>query len=1230
MSSGKSGTASPLITCDRPWGWVEVHWTNDSLTDWKIPGYTCPILEETKVTDLQKNVELVQAVTQNVPAAYKPKKGSVDAAQTVKNFNERNAFICTSVTQWIIVEIQPIIGIEYSLMDSLPYTEIWAFLQPSSIGNRKKMSAENGYVTDDLPRAGWFHTDICWFKEPQKDTNKKAPFRYIPKMSIRDSENKIANWVEIPHKLTNEEWDGLRKIHPKKPSYGDNYRYLLKIPVTVTNILTPGDRERISANIEKLARSQATSGLKKSQIDQMGRMEAGSYLKIWVRNSTFPWKADAAPSDDGTTLCMESMQRLDQAKTHPNQLFNKPAFSPVVQPNSIFDKNDINSFVESYYTSGKGMIKQLMKDIQKSCPADAVLQQALQSSKNIGIGVAASSGSYEPLSGEDTSSLLNPDHLTFPDIFKESPQEEKRYQCGADFFRPGSFRNHTWKRNRFSLAPDGRYEEDKWYYVLLWPEELLDISGQFFGDPSRASFPFVVALSAIYILVMEALSSGAKKLQQKKEKSYNKKDDYNLSPPKEEEVFTPVPVNLNKYKLPSKPVSTMAEFCKAILMHADWPFVMGTLAYYGLPNKSETDHSGIQHNEVVNKKPDETVKDTSKTMLNLFEEFNTAITTGDEPNKQKSLYTLYALLQKIFVCMVGLDELKSVLDIEKIRENMKLRKAGGSGTKKYTSTELKFFSMSASIKEKSLTIDALALDGKVGKPIPFPLPLSFLGAVVSGQGNLKLTGTINGANAIDTGVPSFGLGLSLAGSGGVHFDVGLFWTLAKELGTAFTGKDIIGYTEKSNSKSGKTTFKPEYASELDGYTFMPIVEEILDYFNAKIGIAFELLINGTLTAVADFSKFKEGMKKVFALGEKPFNCDIVLQVPLKLQISKLVWTLGHLKLPLLHASKNAAMLFPKGMTIEGDFFKGVEYHPFNPISLKKNKDTIIKNLESGNYTSSYIGSPIVLTVTGELIVDEVNPPQLDSEVNGFTVFFNYDNEKLILGKVQTSIELNGVAKLGYASGKSAMLKIEAILPFSQSKLTTDAAFITFSETIQQKDVTGTIEVKWNGGDNERLCKKSDTPLTIKKPVIKNARWIAAPKSIADLGQKITHANPYETVALRFGIDFLNTSGQCLPIKFFEINNGKKFDAQEISVVKGKGFHARAYPQKNGEFLAIVPLSALNTYNRVDEKNDEYWEFAFRVYTDLPCQYPLAFEGNANVHKNYSETLLVRKSTTLSL
>ncbi|NLE06319.1 MAG: hypothetical protein GX638_16155, partial [Crenarchaeota archaeon] len=407
-------------------------------------------------------------------------------------------------------------------------------------------------------------------------------------------------------------------------------------------------------------------------------------------------------------------------------------------------------------------------------------------------------------------------------------------------------------------------------------------------------------------------------------------------------------------------------------------------------------------------------------------------------------------------------------------------------------------------------------------------------------------------------------------------------------------------------------------------------EEILDYFNAKIGIAFELLLNGRLSAFVDFSKFKEGMKKVFALSEKPFNCDIVLQVPLKMQISKLEWTLGHLKLPILHASKNAAMLFPKGMTIEGDFFKGVEYHPFKPISLKKNEKTKLLSLDSGKHPSSYIGSPIVLTVTGVYIVDEVNPPQLDSKVNGFSVFFNYEYKKLNQGIVPASIELNGVAKLGYVSTEKAILKIEATLPFSQSKLTTDAEFITFCETVQKKDVTGTIEVKWNGGDLDQFCMKSDTPLTIKKPVIKNARWIAAPKSVADLGQKITHANPYETVALRFGIDYLNTNGQCLPVKFFEINTGKKFDAQEISVIKGKGFHARAYPQKNGEFLAIVPLSALNTYKRVDEKNDEYWEFAFRVYTDLPCQYPLTFEGNAAVHKNYSETLLVRKSTTLSL
>lgn len=1217
MSAGKSGTASPVVRCDRPWGWAEVHWSNDDPNDWKLPGYTCPILEETKMTDIQKHVELIKSVGQSAPSAFNVKQsGSADASQVVQDFKKRNAFICTSVTQWIIVEIQPAIGIEFALMDALPYLQVWGFLQPATIGNRTKMKNEYGYVTDDLPRAGWFQTDICWFKEPVNEKSGRAPFHYVPKMSIRNDENKIANWVQIPCVLTNADWDGLRKIHPKRPSYGQNYRFLLKIPVTVTNILTPGDRERLSKEVEKFARAQSKGGFKHSQVNQMGRMEAGSYLKIWVRNAAFPWNdKDAPPGDDGTTKCMDSMQRLDQAITHSNEIFNKPAISPVVDVARVVNPSDFNSHVEYYYSYGRGMTELLMKDVQRSCPADVVLQQALLSIKKPIIGVPLSAWAFEPLPGEDTASMVKPDHLTFPDLFEERPETEKRYKCGSDFFRPASFRNHTWKRNRFSMS--GKYEEDKWYYVLLFPQELLEVTGKFFGDPSRATFPFQVALTSIYILVMLALSSGAKKLQKSKE-----------------EKSKPFPMPADKFRqnqLPKKPVSSMAEFCKAILEHEDWPFVIGTLATWGMPNKSEADHIAIQANE-----PD---KDTSKELLNLFARFDAALTSDSNlVCTEKSLYAFYALLQKIFVCLIELDSFKDILDVAELSKTFKSKNAGGSGQERYRNGTAKFFSMSASIKDKTpLSIEAAALDGKIGKPMPFPVPFTFLAAAASARGSLKLTGKIDGADVITQGKPSFGLGLTLAGSGGLHFDVGLFWTLAKELGTAFTGEALTSYTKRKGSKaSGSKSWKAKYEANKGEYAFIDVVDDLIDFFNAKIGVAVQVILNGTLNAKADLAQFANGLKKVFSLDERPFNCDISFEIPIKAQISKLEWTLGHLKFPLLAASPAAAMLFPNGMKIEGDFFRGVSFQPFKPVVLKPGKRIPISQLSVAEGIKFFLGSELKLTVDTSNMFDPASLPKINDEVKGISVQITFDASQPKGGRKSCSIEMDSTTTVVSLRREFATLSTKASIPFAQSRLTTDGEYSTLINELLMNDIEAKIQCQWNGSNDPAGLKAVDNNMRLYKPVVTEAMWTNAPKSLSVSGAEIKSANPFDTVGIQFKIDHLDVSGQCLPIKFYELNSSKnwmgaqKTDAKELSIIQGRGFHARAYQKSNGAFVAIVPLGALSTYDRVDESDDDWWEFAYQVYLDLDFRFPIPFVNGATKGDSYSRILKVRKTKSLNL
>jgi NAD(P)H-flavin reductase len=52
----------------------------------------------------------------------------------------------------------------------------------------------------------------------------------------------------------------------------------------------------------------AAKNLTKEQAANLLRLEAGSYLKVWIRNNKCEWSSQYAPSDDNTENCMWQMQ----------------------------------------------------------------------------------------------------------------------------------------------------------------------------------------------------------------------------------------------------------------------------------------------------------------------------------------------------------------------------------------------------------------------------------------------------------------------------------------------------------------------------------------------------------------------------------------------------------------------------------------------------------------------------------------------------------------------------------------------------------------------------------------------------------------------------------------------------------------------------------------------------------------------------------------------------------
>ena len=211
------------------------------------------------------------------PLYKKPVQPQNDAKKLLK---KRVGRIVDAVSQWIIVEIdvgQPLAG-----ADSYPEVEIWAFLQPSTIGgNPYRLRVNNGYVVDDSQKSGWFQAVIQGKQARQTGSDWSAPVEIT-----RFQKGKAAPSSELRSACIDTSNLGQGKI-----------RY--KLEVTVRNEETESDYQKRMETLKD--RVNANDWLS---------LECGCWLKIWARNKAFPW-GTLVPSDQPTEDLREGMDKLD-------------------------------------------------------------------------------------------------------------------------------------------------------------------------------------------------------------------------------------------------------------------------------------------------------------------------------------------------------------------------------------------------------------------------------------------------------------------------------------------------------------------------------------------------------------------------------------------------------------------------------------------------------------------------------------------------------------------------------------------------------------------------------------------------------------------------------------------------------------------------------------------------------------------------------------------------------
>lgn len=397
------------------WEWAEIYWSNADPADWVLGKYTCPTLEEYKLEGRISGVDALpedkkSMSLQEIYHQVSTSKNQIDVdlydelVKRGKEFREKKGFICSAVKQWVILEICPVqMGAD---SESYPKIDVWGFLQPREIGNKKKMDENLGYVIDDIPRGGWFHAEIVHVNAIE---NGKYIDTYNPYLFVYEKNGNVFEKVQkgkVLNKVVNSIDITKRHGQLKKP------RYLLKFEIVVRNVQTEEDTARKNTALVRFAIEKK---LTEDNIKNLLRFETGSYLKIWARNSSFGWDDKCAIKDDESESNMIRMQKLD----------------------------------------------------------------GVQGDKAI----------------DETFKNLSP---------MDDDKEDQRYKYEDHYFRPFSYRNHIWKRNRFSMS--GKYEEGKWYYIGLWPVEVIDTLEKLeitLLKKNESNRPVTIAASTmIYALVL--------------------------------------------------------------------------------------------------------------------------------------------------------------------------------------------------------------------------------------------------------------------------------------------------------------------------------------------------------------------------------------------------------------------------------------------------------------------------------------------------------------------------------------------------------------------------------------------------------------------------------------------------------------------------------------------------------------------------------------------------------
>lgn len=412
MSKANGIVSNRNAKANPSWRRVDIFWSDKDPRNWNINTYYAPhytLLEKDGVlkrANAALNLRRDRGKPTSQVAEYAEKEFSpqdfmgsarvpidemLKEAARVHAHGRSEAVVCTQVSQWVIIQVKTYHDIVEGDYTTFPNLHVWGFLQPASIGgDADRREREMGWVTDDIPRAGWFESRVVWSQQGSAEP-VPYPTPVVVRYGAENGKKAIVDAVSSSDRDPNRVKEKI-PYRLVKNDDGTCTTIQVKVKVIVRNDETPEDRERKHGELTGEIRTKLSEKGKDEKtiqeiIASVDRYEAGSFLKVWARNLDYCWSPPPTAghvADDESERCMTAMDLVD---------------------------------------SPKGKISR----------------------------------------------------YTFQNFNNTPPKDEE-----DTYFRPYSFRNHSWKRNKIVVHPWGENagSEDAYnrelVYILLLPAEVLE------------------------------------------------------------------------------------------------------------------------------------------------------------------------------------------------------------------------------------------------------------------------------------------------------------------------------------------------------------------------------------------------------------------------------------------------------------------------------------------------------------------------------------------------------------------------------------------------------------------------------------------------------------------------------------------------------------------------------------------------------------------------------------